>query len=777
MQEYNRVRRARALRNRCGIALAFLLPTIAASEASAQIEEIVVTALKRQDSIQDVPISITAISGTFIENAGIDDIRDLTLYTPNFFVTTQNSIGNTQFVMRGVGSDGNSGIEPSVGVYVDGVYIPRSASMLNSLLDIQTFEVLRGPQGTLFGRNTPMGALNINTRAPSEEFESFFELTAGNEQIRESKGYISGPLAENLTGRLSFVINDRSGFTRNVIEGGDTNDSKEYSGRVKLLWQPGDDFDISLIADYARIDGSLGDEEFLNLTPGFVSTVEALSGVTVTDTKLDHVIENSVNNDRGWDENFGFNVTANLDIGSHTLTSITSYRDWENVIEGETLNLPIPMLELRRPQGTETFSQEVRILSPGGQRFDYVAGVFYYHEEYELQDLFTALPNLCLLRRFQSPPGVGGSNPARIAACPIDSADLAPDFRADFNTNLDSVALFGQGTLNITDDLSLTAGVRWTRDDKEGSYIATTAVTTDFIQPANFFGDRVDKQTNWLINGRYSVTDEAMFFFSVSTGFKSGGFNGRTNATQREFGPEKTTDYEVGVKSTLLDGRLLANVTLYRTNLENFQDSVSLSTGLAFNVQNAGELRVQGVEADFQFNPIDQLTIIASGAYLDSKFLDFVGASVPSGFGFGDLPTIIRRDDGSLVQDLTGSRRQSSPRWQSSVSSTWTDKLPGFDGMEWFLSMDWSYMGEHFLLGNLDPGSLEPKRSVFGLRAGISSEDDRWKFTAWSQNLTDKQFCISRFNQPLGGLFGGGQVLRCNLGDPLTFGGTLTLRL
>lgn len=272
-----------------------LMSGVTPVQAQAVIEEITITAQKRAESIQDVPISVTAFSGDFIENNGIDNIRDVALFTPNMNITTQNTIGNTQITIRGVGSPGNSGIEPSVAVFVDGVYLARAAAVLGSLSDIETFEVLRGPQGTLFGRNTPMGALNITTRAPTQELEGFLQLTAGNLEQRSVKGYVSGALSKTLSGRASFVMTDRQGYTKNLVVGKRTNEIEEYGGRVKLLWEPTEGFDATIIADYMKTNGSYGESEAFNFTGKYLDTIESSFGVRPTDDKFDHVTGDAFN--------------------------------------------------------------------------------------------------------------------------------------------------------------------------------------------------------------------------------------------------------------------------------------------------------------------------------------------------------------------------------------------------------------------------------------------------------------------------------------------------
>ena len=756
------------------------------------IEEIIVQAQRRAQDIQDVPISITAFSGDFITQHNMDDITQLAPFVANFNISQEKTLGNTKLNIRGVGSDGNSGIEPSVAVFVDGVYRPRGAAVIGSMVDIQGFEVLRGPQGVQFGRNTPMGAVNVTTAQPMQEFAASMAAELGSDNRRSLRGMINGAINDDWFGRGALYIGGRSGYTFNTVEDKHTDGRDEVVARVNFKYAPSDDFDITFGGDWSNTRGGFGDSEFItfgneavsplngnalaNPTTRFLDEIELIYGVRLSDNEFDHVINDSANINEGDDKNWGLSVNANWQVGGgHTLNVIGSYREWDLDQVLDNAALPVNIVQLERLQGTEQHSLELRILSDADQALTYVGGLFYYNETYDFNDRWTARPLLCNSRRYQAGSGFPGNNPARSAGCLPNASDNLPDAQAPFRSELDSYAGYASATYDFTDQLSLTGGVRFTRDEKVATQFGISNIPLDNFRRGSFDGDRVDEETTWQITGQYRANDDLMLFATASTGFKSGGFSGSQNARDREFGPESSDNYEIGLKGDFADGRVRANLTVFRTELSDQQSSIFNPVSLAFTISNAGELRTQGIEADFVFVPVDELTINASVGYLDSEYQSLTGVEPPPGFGnLGDLPNSFVNADGEVSLDLAGLRRHDSPEWQGAVSATWRQAFSGSSEMDWYVQGSWFYTDSMNKSADLGPLFELPSRSLFNLGAGFGPNDGRWDVSLWAKNITDEKYCTGVNNQSFAGFFvpggAGVGISKCDLGAPSTWG-------
>ncbi len=419
---------------------AFVLLGPAANGAVAQaIEEVIVTAQKREQSLQDVPISISTFTGEFIEDSGIDTLQQLGQYTPNLSFSQASQVANNRIIMRGVGSVGNSAIEPTVAVFIDGIYYPRPSSVVGTLTDLEIVEVLRGPQGTLFGRNASMGALNIRTRKPEEEFSGNIRTSYGNYDHVRVAGALSGALTPGAAARLAFQYSDRDGYGDNSFTSGDSRSDvgawDDLSLRGKLYFEPSADLDITLSADYAKIDNGGGVIEILSdsvlpqhlaalnavLSPTGPFTMHTGSSPDVEDGFDFDVHQN--HQDIAKDEQWGISGDITWRVGSHTLRSITGYREWTNDIPNESaIRLPADLVRRVTHYDVETFSQEIQLLSPTGGRVEYIAGAYYYEEAYGIDQAFDLGPDFC------SPML---SNLFAINTYPEPAQSLAIDFVAD----------------------------------------------------------------------------------------------------------------------------------------------------------------------------------------------------------------------------------------------------------------------------------------------------------------------------------------------------------
>lgn len=731
-----------------------------AAEEELGVEEVIVTAQKREQSIQEVPISISAFSGDFLEESGVKTLEDVARLAPNFYISNSSQQTNSRIVIRGVGSVGNNAIEPSVGVFIDGVYYPRPGSVIGTMLDVQAVEVLRGPQGTLFGRNTPMGALNITTRNPSAENEASFELGYGNYNAVEVGAMASGPLGDTMGGRIAIKYMDRDGYGTNTFDGKDFGARDDLVIRGKLNFDFSDNLSLLLTADYAEINSEGTAIEILNSTasPVFNGALRALFGQdAMTEDSFDWKV-NQDHQDKLTDEQYGFSADLNYDFANGTrLRSITAYRDWQADVFESAIRIPTHILPRITDYETDTFSQELQLISAGGETIDWLGGLFYYKENFDIVQAFDAGDTYCVPVVFViAGPGAAG----QCLQFPQDR--FAESF---FTQELESIAAYGQASWNISDTWSVTLGGRWTDDQKKGDFVQ--GISNPFAglvrAPESVLGmERDDSKFTYFTNASWFVTPDTMLFATYSTGYKSGGFNSEGGGVplneKRIFGPEESTNFELGLKSKLFDNTMTANVTLYRTELDEFQDR--LFDGLSFVVVNAGDLRQQGIEADINWVPMEQLRIMAGISYLDSEYLAFKNAP--------GLP-------GGPPQDLTGQSKPYSPEWQSSLAADWTGTLGS--GMQWFVGAGWQFMDEQNLgaVSNNNPQSVQGSYSLFNGRVGIIAASGKWDLTLFGNNLTDEGYCITIYDQPLGAQLGAlnpannTMVQRCVLGAPRTY--------
>ncbi len=727
------------------------------------LEEVTVSAQKRAENIQDVPISITAFTGDFLEETGIRTVGDVSRITPNFTISTSSQLTNQRITIRGIGSVGNNAIEPSVGVFIDGVYYPRPGSVIGQLLDIETFEVLRGPQGTLFGRNTAAGALNITTRNPSQEKEGMFEFSYGDYDAMELGAVVSGGLSESVSGRFAIKYADRDGYGFNTWTDTDFGERDDLVMRGKLNFDFGDKLSLLVTADYAKINATGSAQELLNSTasPVFDGTVNALYGDTVTtDDPYDWVV-NQDHQDGMQDEQWGLSADLNYGFDNGlSLRSITAYREWESLINNESvLRIPTNMIPRDTDYQTDTISQEFQLLSPGGETIDWIAGLFYYEEQYDILQTFSAGDSFCVptVAALVGPPAAGVC-----LSFPLDNF-----VKTDFYQKLDSTALFGQGTWNINDSWALTLGLRWSDDKKTGDFIqsVTNPFATLIRVPETVLDmKQSDSKTTYFGNLKWFVSDDVMLFGTYSTGYKSGGFNSEGAASvlgreRRIFAPEETSNYELGIKSTLLDSRMTANVTAFRMDLDDFQNRSF--DGLSFIVQNAGAARLQGIEADINWIPVDPLRIVAGIGYLDSEYTSFKTAPPMPG--------------NTEPQDLSGARLNYTPEWQLSLDADWTGNFRG--GMEWFTGVGWQFIDDQNVSGitNNNPQTIQEAYSLIRARLGLRAASGKWDLTLFGNNVTDEGYCSSMFPQPFGAQLGAvnatrnTSVQRCTVGTPRTW--------
>lgn len=746
------------------VALSMTVALPAYAQETYALDEIVVTAQKRKANLQDVAISISSYSGEFIENSKIATIQDLSLLSPNLQVAQTTQTVNQRISIRGVGSDGNNALEPSVALYIDGVYITRPGALLGDLHDIGSVDVLRGPQGTLFGRNASMGVLDIHTRKPHMDNEASIEASAGNYGSYSVKALLNTPISDNMAARFSGVLSRRDGYGDNKRDGSRIGDRDNFALRGAVLLTPSKSVEAILRLDYANVKGENGVIVFKEdtVTPIGLTNYQNALGGAIPLIGGDPFEVNQFYGDNIDDEQYGVSLDLSFELGSgHVVRSISAYRDWKHdSFELDVLRTPLNLISRTSAFSSDMFSQEITLLSPEDQGpFSYVAGVFYLQEDYALSSDFSFGTEFC-------PVFIANFAPPFAGPCAAGAQDGATT--ESFSQNSESWAVYGQGTLGLSDKTDLTLGLRWTKDDKDGQFESAFNNVVGSLIRGNAQNDLTysDEALTWVATLQHRPTENTMLFATASTGYKAGGFNAQgTRApltlAQRIYDPEKVTNFELGVKSTLMDGRATANVTLYRTEIDGFQERTL--DNVSFIINNAGTLRQQGVELDVNTQLSRRLSASLSVAYLDSEYLDFTNASALPG------------QPGS--QDLTGGRAPFSPELSSTLIAKWTDTLGG-GSTKWFVQAEHQYISSHSTAGSSDgnPQVVQDGYSLMNLRAGIGNKDKGWRVTLYGQNIADKNYFQRTFYQPFGAQLGvvdgaaGTSAVLGALGAPRTYG-------
>ncbi len=780
-------------KKRLVLALAAIsLPGIASVPAIAQdapsqamIEEVIVTAQKREQSILEVPLSIVSVSGDDLQQNGVENALELQRLVPNFYAARGSTVANTRFVMRGIGTAGNTAVDQSIAVFLDGVYVARPSALYSSFLDIASVEVVRGPQGTLFGRNTTAGGIILNSARPDQENTLQGRLEAGN--FSHTLAEVVGNVVANDTAafRLAAQTQSRDGYGTFTPDGSNFGEQDSWSvrGTADLTFSNGLSWTVRVDAAEVSGDGQNANEAMgSTLSPaGLANLTAALGGPqnlpelrNPTDFRIRHVVGGDLQ-----DEQWGISsdLSWELDNG-YTLSLISGYRDYENEQEDDDiLFLTLPLVGRTSGLSSESWSQELRLISPDDLmdgRLNYVAGLYYYEEDAGLTESLSVSPVFC-----------GGFAPAPLrplcAAGPLEGAS-----NLNFSQTSESMAGYFQADYFLTDSLAVQFGARYTDDERTGRFLQETENTfvALFLRgPEDTDLDFSDSNPTYRLGLNYTPADDLLWFASISTGYKSGGFDsggGRVprDAADRSFGSEEAINYELGVKGRFFDSRVDASITLYRTELEDFQ--ARSFDGVTFATRNAGELRHQGVEVDFNWAASNMLTIAGGLAYLDSEFTDFEGAQALPGCNASspDIPGCGPVGGDRGVQDLTGGVNHFAPEWTGNLRANLEGELGDW---RWRGNLALNYIGEQYVGGAIDNNdqTLEDGYVLTSARVTFTSPSSTWELALFGDNLTDEGYCAVRFYQPFAGPLGvrepttGGSLTRCNPGAPRTIGASI----
>ena len=754
------------------------------------IEELVVTAQKRAQDIQDVPISVAALNAQFIEDAGLTDVLGLSQYVPNLQINENTDTRSTGIRIRGIGSDGiNAGIDPSVGVFIDGVYIGRSgASAITDMIDIERIEVLRGPQGTLYGKNTAAGAISVVSKKPiANVFEGALEGWIGSYGDRQFRGSVNIPLLDDrIAARISGYWVDRDPYDIILSTGQGVNDGHRSGARGSLLFNITDDLELMVRGDYNAqgnrccVADILTYEGYPNLdvvfSEDFAAPIDGLGSLEGANNRplpeadgFDRIVDadQPVFNDV---ETWGVSGEFNYDIGEYVVTWLNAYRQYSSfsTLDGDFSSFDAVVSDTK--EDFEQVSSELRLTSPAGETIDYVAGLFFYYSR-------------------DNTLGHTGIGPDWFAASDsLRGLFLGPTSEPDENgriVNTDtnehrtwSYAFFGQGTWHATEWFDLTLGLRGTYEEKAraGSQISGfKLVDAGPFGPDRFLDERFSVFNLSPMGAlQFYPTDDIMLFTRAARGFKSGGFNQlRTiGGDNTRFNDEIATDVDAGIRTTWFDRMLTLNGTFYYIWYDDFQSQAFDGSG--FSVTNAGSLTSYGFEADTMFVPHPILVTGASVGYNIARYGDFTSAPCTAEQGFAE-----REKNGNLasptgcLQDLSGRPLDNAPEWTVSTYAQLNlplGQLPRIGGMLGFLRAEYSYRSQFYLSQDLDENLIQQPVNLVNVRAGIRAEDDRWDITLWAQNLANESYSVVGFDVPI---VSGYAAVN---GPPRTWGATLRYR-
>lgn len=731
------------------IALSLTAPAIAQDNSPA-LEEVMVTAQKRPQSLRDVPLSVNALGGEKIESAGITNIETMADYIPSFNMT-QTGIG-TNIAIRGISSGVNQGFEQSAAQFIDGIHYGRAQLSRAPFLDIERVEVLRGPQSILFGKNSTAGAISITTAKPGDELEgklsALYEPEHGEQDVRL---ILSGPISDTVGGRLAILQSSLDGYMENTTLERDESGDKNRVIRATLQWQPSDLWDIILKVEDGSFDSNGRNIEVVKPVGG--SYANALATFTQGKYYLDttHDWKRQSNGDYSYNDTENITLNIERELGEHTLTSVTGYNAYTYQELCDCDFTGASGFNILSDEDYSQVSQELRIASPEDETISYLGGVFFQSSSLKFHDAVRVPTDSFIATAFSSLLGAQAANLLRGAST-----------QRDFEQDTDLAAVFAQGSWNFLDSSRVIVGARYTQETKEASrhqyHVSNTGVTlpqgttaqpynliwSQFkIDPHQVAGDRDESGFTPSITLQHDFLGTDMAYLSYTTGFKSGGFDVRANAAPNaldgiypniegtwEFEEEKVQNIEAGTKLVLDDGAAELNIAAFYSEFTDMQTS-QFDGSLSFNVTNAGEAVVKGVEVDGRWAPIDNVMLRGGAAYIDFEYTDF-----PNSQCYFGQPASERNPTNPTVCDATGKRREFTPEIQGNVGIDYTMNFS--NGLKLVNTLDFIYSAEYLTTPSLDPKFEQPSYTKINARIALSGHDDMWELALIGKNLTDE---------------------------------------
>ena len=740
--------------------------SVNAAPPPSGIEEIVVTAQKRSENVQAVPITMQAFGGATLRDANITQVQDLTKLVPTYKFGSGPGTVAARNSIRGLGAFGNSAIEPSVATYLDGVYVPRAGALNSTLLDVQSLEVLSGPQGTLFGRNASVGAISITTALPTDKLEGSAAVEAGSGQRYRGEVVANLPATDTLAFRAAALVQKFGGYWHQDPTGQRFGGTNTYSFRLTGRYEIAPHLTWIVRGDYAKQTGDGWYNISIlpsSLTPTIVANLtRVLSGNLPTIGIDSNHSKQDVPTANIHDYHWGASSTLSFRTDSDfTFRLIDSYRHWRaSEQDGEVTFLPVPILYRHFLYESKSQNHELQIISPKdrllGGRLNFVAGFYYFKERFDLDQEYNLRSGFCAV-------AVPAFAPPLQPACL--AGQQAAAFYQTFPQHTTSYAGYGQATYTVLPKLDLTLGGRYTHEEKDATFFSAR------VNPAAVFGTNENTPLSYSdgrftgrVNLAWTPMRDVLLFATYSTGFKAGGFNsGASNAVlgqQRNYGPETVKNYEAGIKTQFFDRRLTANVTIYRMDVNGFQERGLTST--ASVIRNVGSIRSQGVDAQLAAVPAAWLRLNVALAYNDAKFTDYRNAP--------PLPWF------TGTQDLTGTRPTYAPLWSTSEGFELRKEFAS--GYRVALRSDVTTNSRQNINALIDnsPRTIQKRYALLSARLSVFAPDDRYSVAVFGDNLTDRHYCVNQgylpFGPQLGALDVAGQseAVTCFHGNPRTFG-------
>ncbi len=739
-------------------------------EGYGRLQEVVVSARRREENAQSVPIPIAAVTGNQLEQSGVTRLENLNSQLPSTNIEFANPRQNS-IAVRGLGNNpANDALESSVGVYLDNVYLGRAAMANIDLVDIDQVALLRGPQGTLFGKNTTAGVLNISTKAPSFTPEAVGEASFGNYDYKQWRASVTGPLiGETLAGRITASRTYREGNVDDAYDGRKFNGVNRDAVRGQLLWKVTQDLDLRVIAEHEEEHSETGIGVLYNLGPNngakYLNAVKAAGAFVVFDpndpqTTIDGKQRMVVHQS-------GFSGEANWKLGDYKLTSISAWRSWaflpSNDADGVNVNA--------FPNGGQAvhdqqLSQEFRLASPGDQPLSYVVGLYYFWQQQH---------NLVYTQY--------GTNGHAIQALGLGTTAFANGYyQTPQYLRTESGAAFGQLTWRPTDAWEFTGGLR---DTQEGKAMRITR-TNNGVSPAfaGVFGkydsglQTLNNNTvSALLSASYKFTPDLMTYASLSRGAKAGGINpavpnGTLGVNSLYVRAETANDAEVGIKSSWFNHRVTANANLFWTEVKNYQATLLEPVGSTNTfiqvLTNIGKVRTRGVETEVTAVPIDDLTLRLSGSYNNAVYLSYKNAPCSA-----EILAPTNAAQGSIICNLSGRPVVGAPTWVANPGASYAYHLVG--SVTGTAEADYSWRSKQY--GSADDSQYAQIGSfgVLNVRYDLSSPfdgDKNWDVSFWSNNVANKHYFT-------GGLVVASSTYQYSLypGVPRTYGVTFRVKL
>lgn len=708
------------------------------TDADDSYGEILVTAQRRSESVQDVPIAISAFNAEMVEGSGSTNITSLNGMAPNVVLQTQGLVANVPMIsIRGMSTaDPDPNADPKVSTIIDGVYIPFVSSTMLDLFDVERVEVLKGPQGVLFGKNNLAGTLNVITARPADDFGGEARLTLGSFGLKQFRGKInSGRFADGaLAAKVAVNFRDYNGYSRNVITGNRLNGSNVKSVRGAINYDQDGPFDSTVVVDWLKQDTTGPAPHVLdNGDPNW----DLLPNEVKTDVRKSAVLFDPIANT----ETYGGSWTSNLDVGYGTVTSVLGYRHLTYITRGDFDGLitPAPQLDVTRDFKGESKSGELRYVSPTGEPVDFVVGLYYQADKWRQFNTVLATPTTTTL--------------------------------AQLHQDTESYAMFALVNAHPADGLTLSLGGRFSHDRKK--YDIATQVFVNGRQTSSF---QSSLKASWAeftprLTVNYEVTPDVMVYANYSQGYKAGGYNSRGTIPENvgPYDPERVNAFEVGAKTDLFDRLLRFNVAGFVNNYRDLQSSVTkMGAVRPENITtNVAAAKIYGFEVETLLRPATGFTLGANLAYLHARYTDFCadtngaftnGAPEPGQCGPA-VPILINgvpNGTFAVPTDSTGLDLANAPKWSGSLSADYA--IPTSFG-EIKLHSDARYSARFNTWGrNNNPGYYRDEVVLVNASVAVAGQDDQWKVTLYGSNLTDQKVIsgatnagatpISQFYQP-----------------------------